>query len=488
MRYSANGLVVILILTCFFTTAGADDFTATQTGDWKDPATWGFEGHARTLNIPGILDGRLDMVTIPQGITVFYEGGMSSDLKAISPRPFGFTDWDKADKTDYTRFSIIKVWGEVKGRSSSKPINLKATEVEVEPTGKVGGSPSSNSRGPVTLHGDSKVTVNGNVNGHGGKVTITSGGNIVIAGQTSGKRVQSEKKTVKIKSTGGNVSIAAGDTVQAKRSVSIQAGSGNTVQVDGVVHSEKKNIHINGGHRQGEAGNVVIGVNGRLEAPKGEVKIKADTLRVFGKIKGRTVQKRCNVVIIEEGGSIEGKVSNRNKVVVNHNVKERAVPGEAAEKADDVRVIGDDDAIIDFSNAAGTVIEAVDFVRVAGGIFSTIDLTGNPAGTPVIVCPGEIELFADFILLDPGVNLEDLCGPGPVFASWPQPFFEPACLSYGDTTGYPEFSGEVQFQVANMGNLATCSSSTGWTPSAGDHPPSSPPSCSAGPSIPGKPS
>ncbi len=449
MRNSVSGFITILILSCLFTSAMADDFTATETGDWKDPATWGFGGYARDLNIPGILDGRLDSVTIPQGITVFYEGGLSTDDKTLTPKPFGFSDWDKADKTGYTRLTIIKVWGEVKGRSSSKPIKLKGTEIEVEPTGKVGGSPSSNSRGPVHIHGDTKVTVKGNINGHGGKVTITSGGNILIAGQTPGKRVQSEKKTVKIVSTGGDVSIAVGDTVQAKRSVIIKCGPNQNVAVNGVVHSEKKNVVVNG-----NGGNVNIGQGGRLEAPKGEVKIKADTLRVAGKIKGRTVQKMCNVVIIEEGGSIEGKVSNKNKVVVNHNVPQRANPALPAEKADDVRVIGDDDAFIDFSFAQGTVIEAVDFVRVAGGIFSTIDLTGNPAGTPVIVCPGEIEIFADFILLDPGVNLEDLCGPGPVFSGWPQPFFEPACLSYGDTTGYPEFSGEVQFEVANMGNFA----------------------------------
>jgi len=174
-------------------------------------------------------------------------------------------------------------------------------------------------------------------------------------------------------------------------------------------------------------------------------------------------------VIIEEGGKIESEISNKNKITINKNVKPRQDPTQPAEKGAKDSAVGDDDVFFNYNAVGGTIFEATEFVRVAGGINSTIDMTGNPPGTPLIVCPGPIEIFADNILLDPGVFLEDLCGPGPVFSGPAQPIIDVACVSFGDTTGYAGFPLEVQFQVANMGNVPEdfeiiWEDSLGWGP------------------------
>lgn len=86
MRPEARLIIILLILVSFSSTARAREFIAVTDGGRKDPATGGSAGYARDLNIPGIVDGRLDTVLIPSGITVYYEGGQRRGL--AHPLPF----------------------------------------------------------------------------------------------------------------------------------------------------------------------------------------------------------------------------------------------------------------------------------------------------------------------------------------------------------------------------------------------------------------
>ena len=72
-------LPVFVVLICIFSTqdAHATTFTATTTGEWSNPTTWGGSSPPIVIN-PG------DTVTIPSGITVTISfGGIISNHGAI---------------------------------------------------------------------------------------------------------------------------------------------------------------------------------------------------------------------------------------------------------------------------------------------------------------------------------------------------------------------------------------------------------------------
>jgi hypothetical protein len=382
--------------------------------------------------VPGIKSGRPDTATIPSGRTVNFEGPGRSGATAME-------------------LTSLTVSGTLRGVSSAVPINIRTTgDITVMTGGHVGGSAANVSKNNINLEAGGAISVNGTVEGQRGAVTLKATGNITVGG--SG-RVLSRERSVGIVSRSGAVTVAAGGSVIAKQSVGIQAGPHQPVQVDGLVRSENGSVVINGGLTQSQAGNVTVGVGGRIEAPNGEVIITADTLRVAGTIKGHTVQKKCKVVILEPGGSIEGKGSEKDKIAAKEKVEPREDAAVPAQKAQAARVIGGENAVIDYSGVLGTAIEAETSVRVATGPLGTLDLRGNPPGTPVISCPGPIELFADQILLDPGVQPTDLCGPGPVLMAPGQPLLDAGCLAAADSVGYPGLPGRASFIVSNLGNI-----------------------------------
>lgn len=363
------------------------------------------------------------------------------------------------------QLTSLVVNGTVRGVSNYVPINIQTTgSITVGPGGTVGGSATSGSHNAVGLVAGDSLTVNGTVRGENGDVGLTAGGPVNI-GSTG--LVQSQSRTVNIVSTGGPVNVAGGGVVIAQGNVGVQAGPHQPTQVDGLVRSNNGNVYVNGVGPASQAGNVTVGATGRIEAPNGEVKIKADTLRVAGTIQGKTVQKYCKVVIIEPGGSIQGKGSEKNRVAGQQKVEPREDPAQPAEEARKTAVAGSDHCVIDYSGAGGIVLQGEESVRVAGGPFSVLDLRGNLPGTPIISCPGPIEVFADEILLDPGVLLQDLCGPGPLVTGPSQPVFDVATLCVQDTVGFAGRPGHVTFLVTNMGNMPdyftlTVVDSLGW--------------------------
>jgi hypothetical protein len=381
--------------------------------------------------VPGIKDGRSDSATIPSGTTINFEG----------PGRAGAT---------HMQLTSLTVGGTLRGVSNAVPINIRTSgDINVAAGGHVGGCVGGTSRNNINLDAGGGVTVNGVVEGQRGAVSVTAGGNVVVG---SGGRVQSLERSVGIVSRGGAVTVAAGGSVIAKQNVGVRAGPHQPVRVDGLVRSTNGNVVINGGLKQSQAGNVTVGAGGRIEAPNGEVIITADTLRVAGTIKGRTVQKKCNVVIIEPGGSIEGQGSEKDKIVRKEKVEPREDAAVPAQKAAAVRVTVGENAVIDYSGVLGTAVEAEVSVRLVTGPLGTLDLRGNPPGTAVIHCPGPIEIFAGQILLDPGVTPPDLCGPGPVLLGPGRLVADAGCLADPDTVVYPGLPGRASFIVSNLGN------------------------------------
>ena len=117
---------------------------------------------------------------------------------------------------------------------------------------------------------------------------------------------------------------------------------------------------------------------------------------------------------------------------------------------------------------ATSSLDQVD-LRVGSG--GTLDLTGFSAGAPILTTPQPVTIFADTILLDPGVALPDIFGAAPVvspaddrieldlrLSSWP-------CM----LGGIPD---QLRVTATNSGNTAedfffSWSDSRGWS-SAGD--------------------
>jgi flagellar hook assembly protein FlgD len=394
--------------------------------------------------VPGIKPGRVDSATIPPGRTVNFEGGGKAGAK-------------------YMELSSLTVNGTLRGVSSGVPINIKTTgNITVGATGHIGGSVASTSKNNINLDAGGTVTVNGTVEGQRGSVSVKAAGNITVG---NGGAIHSQQKWVNVVSSNGSVNVNAGGQVSAQGNVGIQSGPGQPTNIDGKVKSNKKNIYING--KQKNPGNVTIGKDGSLEAPNGEVKIKADTLRISGTIKAKTIQKYAKVTILDSTGTIDGKIKTKNKIDTLHVAEEKSDPSQPTEKGDDCRITGDEFSTIDLSFTP-LAIEALVFARVSTGFGGTIDFTGNFPGTPVISCPGPIEIFADNIILEPGVSLTDICGPGPVTSGIAQPIFDVVTLCVRDTTAYPGWPGEVEFLVANAGNLPEMYlievvDSLGWT-------------------------
>jgi hypothetical protein len=378
---------------------------------------------------PGIKPGRADTATIPPGRTVNFEGPGKASKK-------------------YMELTSLTVNGTLRGVSSGTPINIKTTgNITVGAGGYIGGSVASTSKNNINLVAGGTVAVNGTVEGHRGSVSVKANGNITVG---NGGAIHSQQKWVNVVSSNGSVNVNAGGQVSAQGNVGIQSGPKQPTNINGKVKSNKGNVYING--KQKKPGNVTIGKGGSVEAPNGEVKIKADTLRISGTIKARTIQKYAKVTILDSTGTIDGKLKTKNKIDTLHVAEEKSDPAQPTEKGDDCRIQGDENCVIDLSFTP-LAIEAVDFARVATGPGGTIDFTGNFPGIPVILCPGPIEVFADNIILEPGVLITDICGPGPVAMGPSQPIFDVVTLCVRDTIGYPGWPGEVEFLVANAGNV-----------------------------------
>ncbi len=422
------GLIALSVL--------ADPHNSARPGNWKDGGTW---GGVKGSDVPGAERGKTDDATVGPGHAVNWNGKGNGKLGNVT------------------------VSGTIQGTGSGTVINIETEgNVTINNGGKVGGAGAGAPHNPVSIKAGGSVTVNGTVEGNGKKGTVKiSGNNGVTVGGTG--KVESKGSSVTIKSKSGSVNVNKNGQVTAKKNVVINSGKGKPTQIDGKVTSTKANVVINKGTKP--PGNVTVGKDGVIDA-KLEVVIYADTLYVEGKIKGKTIQKYCKTVILKiPPGSIEGKIKTTNKIDTLL-VVDKSDPAAPAEQSEENKIIGEANSYIDF-HAAPLAVLATGYSLVATGPGGTIDMTGNPPGTMVIECPGTIEFFSDNILLDPGVTLADICGPGPVIEGPSQPIIAVATYCLRDTVGYAVHAGEIEFVVTNAGLVPetftiTVADSLGW--------------------------
>lgn len=432
-------LVALIALLAPVPTARPDSFVAKSGGgDWKPTPTWKRIGGGSGRQAPGTVPDRADQARIPQNVTVKAQGAVKLDSLTVN--------------------------GTVKGANSTTDIAFEVDkDINVGALGTVGGGPVPNGKNGVSL-----VSKNGTVNVAG---TVESNAKPLVIGGKNGVNinggVRAKGGNANVYSSDGSVTVAGTGWIVADKQVDINSGASKPTLIDNHVRSNSGDVVINGGakpqpSKPSPPGNVRVGPGGSIQALKGEVVINADTLIVEGTIEGRTVQKRCNKVIIKAGGSIKGKHSEIDYV------KEQEAEDHTTEKpAEEGRVqfcIGPADAYFDL---AAHAIRSEESVQVVGGPGSTIDLTGNPAGSPVIECPGLIRLNADFILLDPGVPVESLCGPGPVLAGPSLAYRKVATYPLWPNEAYAGMPLELHFTVQNLGNVPdtieiTASDSLGW--------------------------
>jgi hypothetical protein len=195
------------------------------------------------------------------------------------------------------------------------------------------------------------------------------------------------------------------------------------------------------------------------------VVIYADTLRVEGTILANTIHKFCKVTLLDSTGHIKGKIKTKDKIDTLHTTKEKS-DGRPAERSNDCRITGTGASVIDLSASPGAIV-ADSYAKIAVGAGGTIDLRGNYPGWQVISCPGPIELFADNVLLEMGVPIETICGPGPVLVNPSFPVKDVATVLDTGENGYPDRSVEVDARITNMGNASdsyniTVTDTEGW--------------------------
>jgi hypothetical protein len=174
-----------------------------------------------------------------------------------------------------------------------------------------------------------------------------------------------------------------------------QAGQGSRI----FIHSDNYFISFSGSIRAGDGGNC----NPRAIQPQGGG--NGGDVAYFAK---RGVFIQSGIMAAGRGGKncrphgINGK---DGKVKIHPSILELSGISTKVE-GDDVILFGGDDWLLSLNNLDENAITATNDITLAVGKGSTIDLRGNP--DKILKAGGQVNIFADKILLDEDVNLEDL--------------------------------------------------------------------------------
>ncbi|OQW91157.1 MAG: hypothetical protein BWK78_05365, partial [Thiotrichaceae bacterium IS1] len=132
----------------------------------------------------------------------------------------------------------------------------------------------------------------------------------------------------------------------------------------------------------------------------------------------------------------------------------------------DVTIFGGDDWTLNLSSANGTVIEATGNITLAVGNNSVVDLRGN--SSTILKAGGEVKIFSDQVLLDPGVTLSEVI-EAPKITPAPSKILGSVTLSGSNQiAGKPGVTLPIRFTISNGGPQAdtyqvVTSNSTGWS-------------------------
>ncbi len=140
--------------------------------------------------------------------------------------------------------------------------------------------------------------------------------------------------------------------------------------------------------------------------------------------------------------------------------------GEQAEiNGSEVTIFGGDDWTLNLSDANSTVVEATDNITLAVGNNSVIDLRGNRSA--ILKAGGEVKIFSNQVLLDPGVTLSDII-EAPKITPAPSKILRNVMLSgSSQVAGQPGVTLPIRFTISNGGPQddtyqVVTSNSTGW--------------------------
>jgi parallel beta-helix repeat protein len=230
--------------------------------------------------------------------------------------------------------------------------------------------------------------------GNSAQIIACPAGAIAASAAGDGVKITSTKGKVVI---GSSAVIEAGDGADATKAgvhgtkggpVLIQAGAGNMVKI--------------------QAKAIVLGGNGGNADVKGSLAGDGGDLTV----KGATVDvSETAIVLPGSGGWGFGTTSHGARIV-----------GKEGKKNIIGKLVGKDDSdgsvvtlasysYVNMTSLQEAAINATESIIVTTGPNGTIDLRGNPAGTPVLVANKSISLDAAHILLDPGVSVADITQP-----------------------------------------------------------------------------
>ncbi len=161
------------------------------------------------------------------------------------------------------------------------------------------------------------------------------------------------------------------------------------------------------------------------------------------------------------GGLPNGK---SGKVIIEPSVIEIGAGTQIS--GNDVTIFGGDDFVLNLSNAQGTVIDSVEDIVLAVGSNGVVNLTGNTE--KLLKTEGRVSIYADEILMDPGVVLSDIIQASEIITAPAKILYDVLLTGADQVAGAPGATITVRVTLLNGGpksdtyNLKV-SNSEGWS-------------------------
>ncbi|OQW91637.1 MAG: hypothetical protein BWK78_04045, partial [Thiotrichaceae bacterium IS1] len=456
LTVTVTGNGVVPSLSCNSPSTGAAALTPTissvQNGSWTDASTWNAERYPNSSSDVVLVNNHI-ITNLPATIiinTLCNHGTLSSRTDSSLEIQAKGGIYNYAEGT-------IKGENGVNDPTSSacnagKDVTLKAAE-SVQSETKLGdlwyytlGSPS-----PIVNQGK----ILGGV-GEDGSFCGGKGGNVIVLG-----RGITNNSNAEIKGGKGGVASAGKGGDGGRTEVFGQLGGNKDGLRDstGFVNSQGSIVGGNGGNGTtagGRGGNLWIvaypnvNLGPSLTNTNGCLQCSNSTVNRLGHTAGT-------------GGSPSG---GSGWVQIEPSVISITAGDQAEINGSDVTIFGGDDWTLDLSSANGTVIEATGNITLAVGNNSVVDLRGN--SSTILKAGGEVKIFSDQVLLDPGVTLSEVI-EAPKITPAPSKILGSVTLSgSSQIAGQPGVTLPIRFTISNGGPEAdtyqvVTSNSTGWS-------------------------
>ncbi len=456
LTVTVTGNGVVPSLSCNSPSTGGaltPTIRSVRNGSWTDVNTWDVGNRYPNLSSDVVLVNNHTITNLPATITIntlCNHGTLSSKTDS------SLEIQAKGGIYNYAEGTIKGEDGVNDSTSSAcnagKDVTLKATE-SLQSEDKYGdlwyytliGSPS-----PIVNQGKILGGTGKNGTSCGGK-----GGNVIVLG-----RGITNNSNAEIKGGKGGVASAGKGGDGGRTEVFGQLGGNKDGLRDstGFVNSQGSIVGGNGGNGTagGRGGNLWIvaypnvNLGPSLTNTNGCLQCSNSTVNRLGHTAGT-------------GGSPSG---GSGWVQIEPSVISITAGDQAEINGSDVTIFGGDDWTLDLSSANGTVIEATGNITLAVGNNSVVDLRGN--SSTILKAGGEVKIFSDQVLLDPGVTLSEVI-EAPKITPAPSKILGSVTLSgSSQIAGQPGVTLPIRFTISNGGPEAdtyqvVTSNSTGWS-------------------------